>query len=115
MIAPATASTGTTALMPISGVSAAARITPVPKPPTLPMTAAPSASAAIAASVSGSKSKLARHRPRAAVAVDGDVGERRLGYFHHRGIGRPALGVDLDLDGDRSVADAHQLGIEGQH
>src|SRR5882672_2513788 len=99
MIAPATASTGTTALMPISGVSAAAR----------------SASAAIAASVSGSKSKLARHRPRAAVAVDGDVGERRLGYFHHRGIGRPALGVDLDLDGDRSVADAHQLGIEGQH
>src|SRR5262245_37889937 len=115
MTTPATASTGTTGLMPISGTSAAARITPVPNPPMPPTTAAPAPSAATAASVAGSSSKLARHRARAPVAVDGDVGERRLGDLHHLRVGGPPLGEHLDLDGNRGIADAHQLGIKRQH
>src|SRR5438552_16839197 len=110
MMPPATASTGTTALKPMSGASAAVRMTPVPKPPMPPTTAAPSASAAIAASVGASSSNpLARHRPRPAVGVDGDVRQRGLGDFHDPGIGRLALGVDLDVHRHRGIADAHHL------
>src|SRR5262245_10261843 len=109
MTMPATAITGTTAFTPISGTSAAVRITPVPKPLMPLITAAPSASAATAASVGASSSNLgARHRARAAVAVDRDVGERRLGHLDDVRIGRPALGEHLDPHRDRSVADAHQ-------
>src|SRR5688572_25189823 len=99
MITPATASTGTTCFTPISGVSAAVRITPVPKPPMPPITAAPAASRATASRVGGSRSRLVlrRHRPRPAVAVDGDVGERRLGHLDDGGIRRAALGIDLDV------------------
>src|SRR6185436_17568464 len=113
MMTPATASTGITALTPISGTSAAVRITPVPKP-LMPMTmAAPTASTAMAASVGASSSNLGRgQRARTPVAIDRDVGERRLGDLHHRGVGRPALGEHLHLHGDRSAAYAHQVGVE---
>src|SRR4051794_37785963 len=117
MMMPATAITGTTALMPMNGVRPTARITPVPNPPTAPTTPAVIASAATAASVTGSKSKLGArrrlgHRPRAPVAVDGDVGERRLRYLDHGRVRRPALCEHLDVDRDRGVADAHHFGIE---
>src|SRR5262245_22222753 len=115
MITVATASTGTSALTPMSGVSAAVRITPVPKPPTLPITAAPSASSATAARVSGSSSKLARYRARPPVAVDGDVGERRLGHLHCLRVLRPTLGIHLDRDGDRCGSDALDVDVEGNH
>src|SRR5260221_5470025 len=121
MITPATASTGTTALTPISGTSAVARMRRVPKPPMPPPTAAAKPSAATAASVSGSRIKrlpqqgLARHRARAPVAVDRDVGERGLGDLDDRRIGGPPLGGDLDLDRDRRIADAQHVGIEGKH
>src|SRR2546430_2049944 len=114
MMTPATASTGTTALMPISGASVAARNTPGPKPPTPLMTDAPSATAATSASVGASSSNLVFwHAARPAGAVDRHVSERRLGdLHHHRRVGR-ALGEDLDLDRDRSVADFHQVDVEG--
>src|SRR5437762_8700707 len=106
MITPATASTGTSAFTPITGASAAVRITPVPNPPMPPMIAAPAASTATAASVGASSSKLAaRHRARTPARIDRHVGEGGLGDLHHPGIFRPALGVDLDRDGDRGVAD----------
>src|SRR5574341_374603 len=115
MTMPATAITGITALMPMSGTSAAVRMMPVPKPLMPLMTAAPTASAATAASVGASSSKLgAGHRARPAVAVDGDVGQRRLGHLDDVRVGRPALGVDLDPDRDRRVADAHDIRIEGE-
>src|SRR5205814_5789027 len=77
MMTPATARTGTSALTPISGASAAARITPVPKPPRPPITAAPRPSAPTAARVGASSSNLAaRYRARPAVAVDRHVRER---------------------------------------
>src|ERR1700674_3339290 len=115
MMTPATARTGTSVFMPISGASAAARITPVPKPPRPPITAAPRPSAATAARVGASSSNLARYRARPRVVVDGDVGERRLGHFHDLRIRRPALGVDLDRDADRGAADPDEIGIEGKH
>src|SRR5262245_6520400 len=115
MITPATASTGTSALTPISGVSAAVRTMPVPKPPTAPITAAPRPSRATMARVAGSSSKLARHRARPAVAVDGDVGEGRLGDLDGARVLRPPLGVDLHRHGDRGVADALHVDVEGQH
>src|SRR2546423_6817563 len=116
MMMPATASTGTTCFTPRSGVSAAVRITPVPTPQMPPTIAAPRPSAATAASVGASSSKLAaRHRAGPSVAIDGDVGERRLGDLHHRRVGGPALGEDLDRDRDRGVADALDLGIERKH
>src|SRR5687768_16543529 len=116
MITPATASTGTTALTPISGVSAAVRITPVPNPPMPPMMAAPSASSATAASVVASRSNLGarRHRARAPVGVDGDVGQRGLGDLHHPGVGGPALGIDLDRHRDGGVADVLDVDVEGK-
>src|SRR3990170_2100161 len=99
MMTPATASTGTSALTPMSGTSAAVRMTPVPKPPMPPTIAAPSESTATAASVGASSSNLAgRHGARAPDGVDGDVGERRLGDLDHLRIGRAALGVHLDRD-----------------
>src|SRR5260221_11364917 len=108
MTTPATASTGTTALTPISGVNAAVRMMPVPKPPMPLITAAPSASAATAASVGASSSNLAsRHRARAPVAIDGDEGERRPGDLYHLRFEGLALGIDLDLDGHRSIAHLH--------
>src|SRR5256885_9136110 len=107
MIAPATASTGITALTPMKGASAAVRMMPVPKPPMPPTTAATMPSAATSASACASSSNLAaRHGPRLAGAVDGDVGERRLRDLDDFRIRRPALGVYLDIHGDRSVADA---------
>src|SRR5688572_3444566 len=115
MITPATASTGTSALTPISGVSAAVRITPVPKPPMAPITAAPRASSATAARVNGSSSKLARHRARAPFAIDGDVGQRGLGHLDDLRVLRPSLGVHLDRDGDRGGADALDLDVERNH
>src|SRR3954466_14837678 len=107
MIAPATASTGITALTPISGASAAVRMIPVPKPPMPPTVAAIIAAAATSASVGASSSNalVARHGARSPGAVDGDVGKRRLGDLHHLRIGRPPLRVDLDRDGDRGLAD----------
>src|SRR5260221_14575455 len=112
MTAPATASTGITALMPIRGASSAARITPVPKPPTPLMIAAPMAAAATSARVVASRSNLARHRARLAVAVDGDVGERRLVHLHHHPRVGVALRVHLHVYGDRGVSHLHHLGIE---
>src|SRR3954466_6208795 len=106
MMTPATASTGTSALTPMSGASAAVRMMPVPKPPTLPITAAPRPSRATTASVKGSSSKLARYGARPAVAVNGDVGEGRLGHLDRARFLRPALGVYLDGHGDRGRADA---------
>src|SRR5512145_2206304 len=102
MITPATASTGTSALMPMSGTRAAARITPVPKPPMPPMIAAPRASSATAARVGASSSNLgSRNRARTSAGIDGDVGERRLGDLHHpRALGAP-LGEDFDGHRDR--------------
>ena len=107
---PATASTGITALTPISGTSPTARMTPAPKP-LMPLTiAATTASAATAASVGPSSSNWCfGHRPRPPVAVDRDVGERRLGHLHDFRIVGPALGVHLDVHGDRAAADAHQI------
>src|ERR687895_2873901 len=115
MMTPATASTGTRALTPMSGASAAVRMTPVPKPPMPPTIAAPTASNATATRVGASRSKLrSRHRARAAVRIDGDVGERRLGHLHHpRVLGAP-LGIDLDRDGDRGVADFLDVDEEGK-
>src|SRR6185295_14529418 len=113
MITPATASTGTSALKPMSGASAAVRMTPVPNPPMPPTTAATTAASATAARVGASSGNLgARHRPRAPGGVDGDVRERRLGHLHHARVLGAALGVDLDLHGDRSGADLHQLDEE---
>src|SRR3954462_13056796 len=115
MMTPATASTGTSALTPMSGASAAVRMMPVPKPPTLPITAAPRPSRATAASVSGSSSKLARYGARPAVAVDGDVGEGRFRHLDRAGLLRPAFGKHLDRHGDRGGADALELDVERQH
>src|SRR2546428_5894487 len=116
MMTPATARTGTSALTPISGTSAAARITPVPKPPRPPITAAPRPSAPTAARVGASSSNLAaRYRARPPVAIDRHVGERRLGDLDDLRVRGPALGVYLDADGDRGVPDPHQVGIEGKH
>src|SRR5438445_292448 len=116
MMTPATARTGTSALTPISGTRAAARITPVPKPPRPPITAAPRPSAPTAARAGASSSNLAaRYRARPAVAIDGDVGERGLGHLDDLRVRGPALGVYLDADGDRGVPDPHQVGIEGKH
>src|SRR5437762_2053956 len=116
MMTPATARTGTSALTPISGASAAARITPVPKPPRPPITAAPRPSAPTAARVGASSSNLAaRYRARPAVAVDRHVRERRLGHLDDLRVRGPALGVYLDADSDRGVPDPHQVGIEGKH
>src|SRR6266849_9089120 len=116
MMMPATASTGITALMPISGASAAARITPVPKPPMPLTTAAPSASAATTASMGASSSNLrARHRARAPAGIDRDVGERRLGHLHHRRRMGRALRVHLDGDRDGRIADAQHVGVEREH
>src|SRR5262245_42296304 len=116
MMTPATASTGTSALTPISGVSAAVRMMPVPKPPTAPITAAPRPSSATTARVNGSSSKLLLgDRPRPAAAVDGDVGEGRLGDLDRLRILRPALGEHLDLHGDRGGADALDVDVEGHH
>src|SRR3954471_20935424 len=114
MMTPATASTGTSALTPMSGASAAVRMMPVPKPPTLPITAAPRPSRATAASVGASSSKLARYAARPAVAVDGDVGERRLGHLDRLRLLGTALGVDLDRHGDRRRADALEIHVERQ-
>src|SRR5687768_9962028 len=113
MITPATASTGMTCLMPISGVSAAVRMMPVPKPPTPPTTAASSPTAATSARVcaSTSKARLARHRARLAFAVDRHVGERRLGDLDHRRVGGAPLRVDLDRDRHRGGADAPDLDV----
>src|SRR5207302_4104341 len=116
MMTPATARTGTSALTPISGASAAARITPVPKPPRPPITAAPRPSAPTAARVGASSSNLAvRYRARPPVAIDRHVGERRLGDLDDGRVRGPALGIDLDGDGDRGGPDPHQVGIEGKH
>src|SRR5882762_2603624 len=96
MITPATARTGTSALTPISG--------------------APRPSAPTAARVGASSSNLAaRYRARPAVAIDRHVGERRLGDLDDLRVRGPALGIHLDGDGDRGVADPHQVGIEGKH
>src|SRR5262245_11057305 len=105
MITVATASTGTSALTPSSGVSAAVRITPGPQPPTAPTPAAPSATAATIASVGGSRSTLALgDRARPAAAVDGDVGQLRLGDLDGLGVLGTALGEYLDRHGDRGGA-----------
>src|SRR5688572_22647204 len=115
MMMPATASTGITAFTPISGTSAAARITPVPKPLIPLIVAATSASTATAASVGASSSNLGgRHRARAPVAIDRHVGQRRLGHLDDLRIGRPALGVDLDVHRDRGAPDLHQVDVEGE-
>ena len=53
-----------------------------------------------------------------AVFVDGDVGQRRFGDFHaFAGVvgARAALGVDRDVDGNRGVAGADDLGVEADH
>src|SRR5688572_18324457 len=116
MITPATASTGTSAFTPMSGARAAVRMMPVPKPPTAPITAAPRPSSATTASVAGSSSKLAaRHRARPAVAVDGDVGEGRLGHLDRLRVLRTALGKDFHRDGDRGGADALDVDVERNH
>src|SRR5438874_4276695 len=114
MIAPATASTGITCFTPISGASAAVRMMPVPKPPMPPTIAATIATAATSASVdaSSSNSSIARHGARPPGAVDGDIGERRLGDFHHLRIRWPALGVHLNCHGDRGGADALDVDVE---
>src|SRR3954466_9077985 len=112
MMVPATASTGITALTPMSGASAAGRMMPVPKPPMPPTTAAMIPRMATKLKVEKSSSKSARHGPRLAGAVDRDVGERRLGHLYHLRIGRPALGVHLDRHRDRGVADANQVDVE---
>src|SRR5688572_30090724 len=113
MMMPATARTGITAFTPISGTSAAARITPVPKPLMPLIVAATRSSSATAASVGASSSNLGgRHRALAPVAIDRDVGERRLGHLDHRRVGKPALGVDLDVHGDRGAPDLHQVHVE---
>src|SRR5262245_21870835 len=113
MITVATASTGTSALTPSSGVSAAVRITPVPKPPTA---AAPSPSSATIASVGASSSKLALgHRARPAAAVDGHVGQLRLGHLYGLGVLGTALGEYLDRHGDRGGADALDVDVERDH
>src|SRR5918995_6199039 len=110
MMMPATARTGITAFTPISGTSAAARITPVPNP-LIPLTvAATSASTATAASVGASSSNLGRrHRARSPVAVDGDVGEGRLGHLDHLRVGGPALGIDLDIHRNGGAPDLDQV------
>src|SRR5215208_4427823 len=98
MITPATASTGITERTPMSGTSAAVRMMPAPKPLMPLMIAATTESRATAASVGASRSNLgARHRARAPVAVDRDVGERGLGDLHHRRVRWTALGVDLHV------------------
>jgi hypothetical protein len=51
----------------------------------------------------------------AAVGVEGDVGELRLGHLDHQRIGGMALGIHLDVDGHRGAADLDHLGVEGQH
>src|SRR5205823_9256554 len=114
MIAPATASTGITCFTPISGASAAVRMMPVPKPPMPPTIAATIATAATSASVdaSSSNSSIARHGARPPGAVDGDVGERRLGHLDHLRVGRAALGIHLYRDGDRGRADALDLDVK---
>jgi hypothetical protein len=55
-----------------------------------------------------------RERSRVAVAVDGHVGQVRLGHLDHLRVGRVALCIDADVYGDRSPADALDLGIEAQ-
>src|SRR5437764_4852571 len=113
MMAPATASTGITLFTPISGASAAVRMMPVPKPPMPPTTAATMPSAATMASAEASSSNLvARHGARPPSAVDGDVGERRLGDLDDLGIRRPALGKHFHRHGDRRRADALDLDVE---
>src|ERR1700694_2435143 len=98
MITPATASTGTTALMPTSGINAALRMTPVAKPPIPPTIAAARPSAATAASVGASRINLAaRHRARPAGGIYRDVGQGRFGHLDDRGIRRPALREHLHL------------------
>src|SRR4051812_19026284 len=112
MIAPATASTGITALTPISGASAAVSTAPVPKPPMPPTTAAATASAATAASEDASSSTaLARHAARPAVGVDRDVGQRRLGHLDDLRVGGAPLGEHFHVDRHRGVADADHIGI----
>src|SRR5712691_6458357 len=115
MMAPATASTGITALTPIKGASAAVRMMPVPKPPMPPTTAATMPSAATMASAEASSSNLvARHGPRAPGAVDRHVGEHGLRDLHDLGIRGAALGVHLDLHGDRGFSGAHEIDVEGK-
>src|SRR3954453_7377353 len=105
MITPATAMTGTSAFTPMSGTSAAARITPVPKPPMPPTIAAPMESSATAARVEASRRNLgAENRARPPGGVDRHVGERRLGHLHHPRVLGAALGVHLDGDRDRRGA-----------
>src|SRR3954471_21547588 len=97
--------TGMSALMPISGASAAVRIAPVPKPPIPPTTAAPALIAAMAAREGPSSSTsrvaavapLARHGARPPAGVNGDVGERRLRHLDDLRIRRPPLGEDLHV------------------
>src|SRR3989442_11981932 len=113
MMRPATASRGTSALTPISGTSAAVRITPVPNPPMPPTIAAPMATSATAARVGASSSNLgARHGARTPAGVDCDVGERGFGDLHHAGILGTAFGVDLHRHGDRGVTDLFHVDVE---
>src|SRR5205814_9298982 len=56
-----------------------------------------------------------RYGPRLAVRAGRNVGERRFGDFDGFDLGRIALRVHLDVDGDGSGADAHDVAVEGKH
>src|SRR5512141_2948947 len=73
MRTPATVSTGSTALTPMTGISTAVRITPVPNPPSPPTIAAKNAATPTQAIVAGSISTSER------ALADVAFGHRRLG------------------------------------
>src|SRR4051794_2027170 len=101
MTTPATASTGTRALMPMSGASAAVRITPGPTRPTPTTLAGARLSAGTAASVGASRSNLvARQGAGPARGVDRHVGESRFRYLDDGRVRRPPLRENFHLDGD---------------
>jgi hypothetical protein len=55
-----------------------------------------------------------RDRARAAGAVDRDVGEGGFRHLDELPLGAEALGVHLDVHGDRSASHPQDLGVEGQ-
>src|SRR5674476_73239 len=57
---------------------------------------------------------LARYRARAALLVNGHIGNQCLGHLDVASLGTNTLGIDLHLDRDRGVPDAHQFGEKGQ-
>jgi hypothetical protein len=53
-----------------------------------------------------------QHFTRHTQAVNGDMGEVGSDHFHNPPIGRVALGVDLDADGDGGAANTLQVGVK---